>query len=38
MRRLPRELFVERHAPVQDAINNVHGDLTGGEAGNFRLR
>ena len=33
-----RQLFVERDFPPQDAIENVGGDPSGSEAGDFRLR
>ena len=38
MRALARELLVERDAPPQHAVDDVGGDSTGGEAGDFRLR
>ena len=38
MRGLSGQLFVERDPPPQHAVENVGGDLAGGEAGDFRLR
>src|SRR5665213_253913 len=32
------QLFVERNFPPQDAVENVGGNPSGGEAGDFRLR
>ena len=32
------QLLVERDLPPQDAVENVGGDPSGGEAGDFRLR
>ncbi len=34
---LAGQLFVERDFPPQDAVENVGGDPSGGEAGDFRL-
>ena len=35
---LAGQLLVERDLPPQDAVENVGGDPSGGEAGDFRLR
>jgi hypothetical protein len=32
------QLLIERDLPPQDAVENVGGDPSGGEAGDFRLR
>ena len=37
MRGLAGQLLVERDLPPQDAVENVGGDPSGGEAGDFRL-
>jgi hypothetical protein len=37
MRGLAGKLFVERDMPPQNAVENVGGYSTGGEAGDFRL-
>ena len=38
MRVFAGQLLVERDAPPQNAVENVGGDSSGGEAGDFRLR
>jgi hypothetical protein len=32
-----REKFVERNSPPQNAVEDISGDSSSGEAGNFRL-